>query len=136
MVKKRGKGKISKFSIQFLPYSRIKNLNSNERIKKLLNIASKNNIIVLQGRLEPEEEAELIKQTMIEIGKKKEFKGIELAVLPEKQEANLFEKLRRNFAKVLSGTDLNTFTVIGPAAIVKEINKNPEKIELFLNNRR
>ena len=55
MVRKR-LGKIKGFSIQFLPYSEIRGLDSNHRIRKILNIVLGNNILILQGRLEPEEE--------------------------------------------------------------------------------
>ncbi|MBU2053085.1 MAG: DUF2073 domain-containing protein, partial [Nanoarchaeota archaeon] len=82
MAKKRGNnklGKIKGFSIQFLPYSEIRDLSSNERIRKILNIVLGNNILILQGKLKPEEETRLIGDTMAMIGHVKSFKGIELA---------------------------------------------------------
>jgi len=33
----------------------------------------------------------------------------------------------------LSGGDLGAITIIGPASIVKEIKRDPKKIELMLN---
>ena len=79
MVSKRGKklGKIKGFSIQFIPYSEIRSLDSTGRIKKILDIIFGNNILILQGRLKPEEEARLIGDTMAMIGHIKNFKGIE-----------------------------------------------------------
>ena len=53
-------GKIKGFSIQFIPYSEIRYLSSNERIRKILGIVLGNNILFLQGRLKSEEEARLI----------------------------------------------------------------------------
>ncbi len=55
MVKKKGLGKIKGFSIQFLPYSEIRDLDSTKRIRKILNIVLGNHILILQGRLEYDE---------------------------------------------------------------------------------
>jgi hypothetical protein len=131
---KRGKnlGKLKGFSINFLPYSEIRNLSSDERIKKILSIVLGNNILILQGKLAPEEETRLIGDTMAMIGHIKDFKGIELAVVSGNGDG-VFSKIGRGIANVLSGGDLSSFTVIGPATIVKEIKRNPKKIELFLN---
>ena len=75
--KRRGElGKIKGFSIQFLPYSEIRDLNGTDRIKKILNIVLGNNILILQGRLRSEEEARLIGDTMAMVGHIKNFKGI------------------------------------------------------------
>jgi len=132
---KRGKtlGKIKGFSIQFLPYSEIRHDDSNERIKKILQIVFGNNIIILQGRLKPEEEARLIGDTMAMISHVKGFKGIELAVISGNGEDSILSKFRRGIANALSGGDLGAVTIIGPATIVKEIKRNPKKIELLLN---
>ena len=54
-------------TIQFVPYSEIESLSSVGRIRKILNIAKEDKIVMLQGRLKKEEETELIKTTMEEI---------------------------------------------------------------------
>src|SRR3989338_4529373 len=41
-------------AIQFIPFSELKDLDSNGRIKKILNLVLGNNIVVLQGRLKAE----------------------------------------------------------------------------------
>lgn len=134
MVKKKKRmKKIKGFSIQFLPYSEIRNLNSNERIKKILGIVLGNNILILQGRLKTEEETRLIGDTMAMIGHVKEFKGIELAVISENGKENIFGKMKQRIVTTLSGGDLGAITIIGPASVVKEIKRNPKKIELLLN---
>ncbi len=51
-------------TLQFIPYSEISDLSSVGRIRKLLGLAKENKIVLLQGRLKKEEEAELIKTTM------------------------------------------------------------------------
>jgi len=133
--KKRGLGRIKGFAIQFLPYSEIRNLDSTGRIKKILGIVLGNNILILQGKLKPEEEARLIGDTMAMIGHVKGFKGIELAVISGNgdNQGGFFSKIRQNLANNLAKGDLGAVTIIGPATIVKDIKKNPKKIELFLN---
>ena len=136
MVKKKiskSLGKIKGFSIQFLPYSEIRSLNSNERMKKILDIILNNNILILQGRLEAEEEARLIGDTMAMIGHIKNFNGIELAVISGEGDEGLFGKMRNGIINRLSKGDIGAVTIIGPATIVKEIKRNPKKIELLLN---
>lgn len=137
MNKKRGSGKdlgkIKGFSLQFLPYSEIKDLDSNERIKKILAIVLGNNILILQGKLKAEEETRLIGDTMAMIEHVKDFKGIELAVLSSNGETGIFSKMKSGIVKALSGGDLGAITIIGPATIVKEIKRNPKKIELLLS---
>ncbi len=126
-------GKIKGFSMQFIPYSEIRDLNSNDRIRKILNIVLGNNILIIQGKLKSEEEARLIGDTMAMIGHVKDFKGIELAVIGENGEGNIFDRMRSNLVKALSKGDLGAITIIGPASIVKEIKRNPKKIELLLS---
>ena len=131
--KKRGLGKIKGFSIQFLPYSEIRDLDSTARIRKILNIVLGNNILIVQGKLRAEEEARLIGDTMAMIGHVKGFKGIELAVISGNGKDSLFGRFRQGLANRLAKGDLGAITIIGPATIVKEIKRNPKKIELFLN---
>jgi hypothetical protein len=137
MVKKKrgGIGKIKGFSIQFLPFAEIQNLDSTKRIQKILNIVLGNQILILQGRLKPEEETRLIGDTMAMIGHVKGFKGIELAVISGNgnNHGGFFGKFRQNLANSLVKGDLGAVTIIGPATIVKDIKKNPKKIELMLN---
>jgi len=113
-------------TLQIVPYAEIATLSSLGRIRKLLNIAKQNKIVLLQGRLQKEEEAELIKVTMEEINK--DFKGIELAVLEQQQSQGF--SIKRMMTNVLLG-DQQGLTIIGPANIVSEIRKDPSKIEIY-----
>lgn len=133
MVKKKAIGKIKGFSIQFLPYSEIKNLDSDERIRKLLRIVLGNNIVILQGKLRADEETRLIGDTMAMIGHVKGFKGIELAVISGNGDESFGERFKRGIVNMLVKGDLSSITIIGPATVVKEIKRNPKKIELLLN---
>ncbi len=116
-------------TFQFIPYQDIESLTSAKRINKLLNIVKDNRIVIMEGRLTKEEEGDLIEITMEEIGPK--FKGIELSVIyPDKNAQDWQQKMKGVFANMLLGDRLG-LTIIGPASIVKKIEKNPDKIELF-----
>ena len=119
-------------TIHFMPYSEIERESTAERIKKILGILLQNRIVILQGRLHAEEETRLIEDTMALIGHIKGFNGIELAVVSGENERGLFEKIRHNIARILVG-EQDAVTIIGPANLVKEIKRNPKKIELLLN---
>lgn len=121
-------------TLEIVPYSQIESLTSIGRIRKLLNITKENKIVLLQGRLKKEEEAELIKATMEEIND--EFKGIELAVIESSlNNSQGLSKIKSGIVNLLLG-DQQGLTVIGPANIVKEIKKDPNKIQLFTHEER
>ena len=117
-------------TLQFIPYTEIEGLSSLGKIRYLLSIAKQNKIALLQGRLKKEEETELIKATMEEINK--DFKGIELAVINPSNVKDLgaLTKLRYGLISTLLG-NRQGLTIVGPASIVKQIKKNPKKIELL-----
>ncbi len=121
-------------TLEFVPYAEIEGLSTAERVKKLLKIVLQNKIVLLQGKLKAEEEARLIEDTMALVGNIKGFKGIELAVLSPKTEKNMpiALKMKRQITRILIG-EQDAITIIGPASIVREIKKDPSKIQLLLN---
>ncbi|HLC53937.1 MAG TPA: DUF2073 domain-containing protein [Candidatus Nanoarchaeia archaeon] len=124
--------KIKGLSLQVLPFSEVQSLSISERVKKILNLVLSNKIVILHGRLRAEEEARLIEDTMALVDHVKDFKGIELAVIePNMKGGNPFDKFKHTIAKHLIG-DSSALTVIGPASIIKEIKRDPKKIELLL----
>ncbi len=118
-------------TIHFMPFSEIAHANSIERIKKILGLVLDNKLIILQGRLKPDEETKLIENTMTLIGNLKGFQGVEIATLSGDKEKTIFDRIRHNIVRILIG-EQDTVTLIGPATIVKEIRKDPKKIELIL----
>ncbi|MBW2992097.1 DUF2073 domain-containing protein [Candidatus Woesearchaeota archaeon] len=121
-------------TLQFVPYNDIENLSSAKRIQKILNIVKDDKIALMEGRLKKEEEKDLIEITMEEIDDK--FKGVELAVIyPNKDYKHIGERMRKGFVSMLLG-DRQGLTVVGPASIVKEIKKDPNKIELFTQDQK
>jgi len=130
---------MAKLTLQFIPYSEIENLKSVDRIKKLLKIVLDNKVVLLQGRLKPEEEVRLIEDTMALMGHVRGFKGVELAVLSSKQKntsflTSLLPSIKTGIAKLLLG-DREAVTVVGPASIITDIKKDPNKMELFLGKK-
>ena len=121
-------------TFQFISYQQIQDLSSAKRINKLLNIVKQDKIVLLEGRLSKQEEVDLIEITMEEIDDR--FKGIELSVIypQSKKQESVLRKLRYHMMNVVLG-DRNGFTIIGPASVVKKIERNPNKIELFTEER-
>ena len=119
--------------IHVMQFAEIKDMGIAERVKKILNLVLGNKIVIFHGRLRAEEEARLIEDTMAMVDHIKDFKGIELAVIePDMRNESLFVKMKHGIAKKLVG-DNAALTVIGPASIIKEMKKDPRKIELLLS---
>ena len=122
-------------TIQFIPFADIERLGPTERIRKLLDIILSNKVIIVQGRLRAEEETRLIEDTMIMVGKVKGFRGIELAVIsPSYTDKSMFEKMKYNLASALVG-QTDSLTIIGPASIIKEMKRDPRKLEIMMSER-
>ncbi len=116
-------------TLQFVPYSEIESLNTEERIQKLLSIVKNKNIVLMQGRLKPAEETRLIQETMEQIDK--DFKGIEICtVYPEDKDMEAMRKIKKEFFRLVLG-NRDGMTIVGPASVVKEIKRDPNKIQLF-----
>jgi hypothetical protein len=125
-------------SFQYLPHREYSGLDTEEKLKKVFKIVKKNKIVLMQGRLKPQEEAQLIEQTMGQITKK--FSGISFCtILPDKNGKSK-RKDEGKVPMVLKSVFYNMFlrnrdtlTIIGPANLVKEIRKNPNRIDLMMN---
>jgi len=116
-------------TLQFVPYGEVEKLNSEQRIDKLMKIVKEEKIVLMQGRLKPEEEILLIKATMEGIAEG--FKGVETCTIyPEEKDLQFFNKVKKEMVKFLVG-HRDGITIIGPASIVKEIRRDPNKIQLL-----
>ena len=121
-------------TFQFVPYADIEDMGSAKRVNKLINIVKSNKIVLLEGRLKKQEETDLIEITMEQIDRR--FKGIELSVVyPDKDKYEGIRKLKASVVNMLLG-DRQGMTIIGPANVVKKIEQNPNKIELFTKETR
>lgn len=121
-------------TLQFMSYREIEPLDSLSRVTKLIDLVKQQKIILLEGRLTKEEEIELIKTTMEQIDDS--FKGLEIGTIEPttKKSTAFFEHVKHNFIDMLLG-DRRGITIIGPASIVKEIKQDPEKIQLFTQDK-
>jgi len=126
-------------SFQYLPYREHSSLSTDEKLKKILKITKQDKIILMQGKLKPDEEAKLIEETMSQITKA--FSGISFcSINPAQQNASNKDKhFRTKFKDSLYNMTLgrrDMLTIIGPANIVREIRRNPNKIDLLVNQSR
>jgi len=126
-------------SFQYLPYREYSGLTTDEKFKKIFGIVKKNKIVLMQGRLKPQEEAQLIEETMTQITKR--FSGISFCTIQPGQnnsddteekakESKMPMVLKNTFYNMLF-KNRDTLTIIGPANIVREIRKNPNRIDLL-----
>ena len=121
--------------INCMEYVKIVDEDASGWSKKISGLVLQQKIVMLQGKLLPEEETRVIENSMMLIGNIKGFQGIEIAAISgDGDNRGLFEKVRHNIAKILVG-ERDAITIIGPATVVKEITRNPRKIELMLQRR-
>ncbi len=121
-------------TLQYIPHHDIMGLDTEAKIKKILHSVKEDKIIIVDGKLAPHEESALIKRTMEQIDKR--FKGIEICSVNYEAKNQLFmDKMRKGLANMLMGKNPG-ITIVGPATIVKEIKKDPNKIELLTLEKR
>ena len=116
-------------TLQFVPYHEIEKLDSDKRISKLLNLVKDNKIVLMQRHLRYTEKTKLIETTMEEINAN--FKGIEICTIyPKQKQKNFSTVVKDSMIKLLLG-NREGLTIIGPAHLVKEIKRDPNKIQLL-----
>ena len=114
--------------VQVLSYNLMKNLTSEQRIKKILSVVKLGDIVMLEGRLSPEEESTLISSALESVSGK--FSGIEIAFLDSNSSKSFIEELKNKIIKVIA-KDRVGITVIGPSKLIKEIKMDPNKLEIL-----
>jgi hypothetical protein len=121
-------------TLQYIPFHELQGLTTPEKIRKILKSVKEDKIILVDGKLAPMEESELIKATMEQIDRK--FKGIEICSVDyQVRSERFFDYMKRSIAHILLNKNAGV-TVIGPASVVKEIRKDPNKIELFTKDKK
>ena len=115
-------------TLQFIPYQDLSGMEQGQKINKLLRCVRDDKIVLVEGRLDAGEEALLIEKTMEEISRN--FKGVDICSVEPGRNGDMFKKFRTGLARVLLG-NRGGFTIIGPASVVREIRKDPNKIELL-----
>ncbi len=117
-------------TLQFIPASEYDQLSKAARIQRILEDVRGEKIVIIDRALTPEERIELIRLTLQEYDIESE-KGIEIEVWDQTSEKSFFRSLRERLAKLLLPDLRLGFTIIGPATLIKEIKKDPEKVELI-----
>jgi len=104
-------------TIQYVPFEEFSNLDSERKIQKLIRIVKQNKLVLMEGTLTSQEEADLIEETMATIDSK--FKGVEITSF------NPMEKNSRQIQDKLKQTNINFRThepILGQPDIFIEPN--------------
>lgn len=113
--------------LKLIPYEKLKGGNYTD----LLNELKEGTIILVDAKLTPAEEADLIEETMKIISDK--FSGIELSSLELSQlkDTTRFDRFKNRLIEKIAGKKRG-LTIIGPAKIIRKIEKNPEELLLYM----
>ena len=114
--------------IKLVPYEKLRA----NGVKELLTDLKKNAIVVVDAKLSPEEEANLIEETMSSISDK--FSGVEIGSfdVSKEEESDFLKRLKGRLAEFLLGRKQG-LTVIGPADVVKKMKKDPSDLMFYLS---
>ncbi|MEL7669974.1 DUF2073 domain-containing protein [Methanobacterium sp.] len=108
--------------MDFLSSDALSTHTSMEKISMIVERVKGGNLVVIEGGLSPEEEAELIETTMREIDIEN-FMGIDIYTL-EKDKKALFGISKKKTVGL---------TIIGPANIMKDVNKQSNFLSMIAN---
>jgi len=112
--------------IKFIPYEKT----MGDDFSKILKDLKKDTIILIDAKLSAKHEAELIKKTMEQISEK--FAGIELSSIELASGKDSATGKVRDFLFTLATGKTRGMTVIGPARIIRKIEKNPEELMVYI----
>ena len=98
--------------MDFISSDALKDMSSIEKISMIVEKVKKGELLVIEGGLAPEEEAELIETTMREIDVEN-FMGIDIYTL-EKDESSFFGLSKKKTVGI---------TIIGPANVMKAVKR-------------
>ncbi|MGO9387870.1 MAG: DUF2073 domain-containing protein [Methanobacterium sp.] len=108
--------------MDFLSSSMLNSHTSMEKISMIVDRVKNGDLVVIEGGLTPEEEAELIETTMREIDVDN-FMGIDIYTL---------EKDKKSFFG-LSKSKIVGITIIGPANVMKAVKKKSNFLSMIAN---
>lgn len=132
-----------KLKLDFISSGKLNDKSPKGRIDYILNRVKDGRILIMDGVLKPEEEMDLIRETMRRVDDG--FPGIEVCSLKKTSktldvfldtltdQTERLQKLLRNFTgKKSIVTGMRTgITLIGPAKIIKTIKKNPDSFSIL-----
>jgi hypothetical protein len=114
--------------IKFVPYEKYRV----SGFKAVLKDLKKDTIVLIDAKLPADEEAKIIEETMKRInGKSSSFTGIELSSLDFNNNKGItIDRIKNVLVQTIIGKKRG-MTIIGPAKIVRKIEKNPQELLLF-----
>ena len=129
--------------MSFISATILDSKNRKDRIEFILNRIKDGTILITDGFIEPQEEMDLIKETMRKVDTG--FPGIEVCSLKKQTTGFSFfaeklsdqsDKLKQSISKAFGSGEIKTsvksgLTLIGPAKFIKKIKKNPESFSVF-----
>ncbi|HLE06576.1 MAG TPA: DUF2073 domain-containing protein [Candidatus Nanoarchaeia archaeon] len=123
---------MSKLSIDFIPMEILAKSPLDERVELILDKIKNKKIVVLNSRFDPRDEAVLIKRTMESVNRT--FTGVEICSLSSSElmgDNSWLARMKETMVNFMTGGK-SGITVIGPAKIVREIKREPDRISLFI----
>ena len=123
---------MSKLSIDFIPMEILAKSPIDERVELILDKIKNKKIVVLNSRFDPRDEAVLIKRTMESVNRT--FTGVEICSLSSSElmgDNSWLARMKETMVNFMTGGK-SGITVIGPAKIVREIKREPDRISLFI----
>ena len=98
-MKQSSKSSFKKMGVQVLSYELFKDLRSSEKIAKILEVVKGGDIVMLEGKLDSEIEADLIASAMASISGR--FTGVEVAYLGSIRAKSFTQKIKEQLVKIL-----------------------------------
>jgi hypothetical protein len=135
--------KFKKIKMDFISSSMLNGKTGKRKINFILSKVKNGSILVMNGVLKPEEEMNLIKETMRRVDDG--FPGIEVCSIKKQAKGwnQFFDVLSERTEKVqdyiwrnITGKSVKTnlktgLTLVGPAKIIKGIKKNPDSFSVL-----
>ncbi len=140
---RKNKKKLKNIKMDFVSSANLDGRPEKNKINFILNKVKDGSILVIDGVLRPEEEFDLIKETMRRVDDG--FPGIEVCSLKKELKGinNIFDKLSTGkdklhnlfwtgvVGKTIETSLKNGITLVGPAKIIKRIKKNPDSFSVL-----
>jgi len=137
------KNRYKKIKMDFISATMLNGKSGKKKINFILSKVKDGSILVVDGVLKPEEEIDLIKETMRRVDDG--FPGIEVCSLKKQAKGwqQFFDVLSDRSEKVqdiiwrgITGKPINKglktgLTLIGPAKIIKDVKKNPDSFSVL-----
>jgi len=137
------KNRYKKIKMDFVSATMLNDKSGKKKINFILSKVKDGSILVVDGVLKPEEEIDLIKETMRRVDDG--FPGIEVCSLKKQAKGwqQFFDVLSDRSEKVqdiiwrgITGKPINKglktgLTLIGPAKIIKDVKKNPDSFSVL-----